>query len=75
MKKFILLATVFAISWIAQAQSTVSALTIENLTNPSGIDLANPRFSWKLSSNKRNTVQTAYEIRVGGNATALNKKT
>ena len=75
MKKFIILAIVFASSCLAQAQSTVSALTIESLTNPIGIDLTNPRFSWKLSSDKRNTVQTAYEIRLAADAALLGKKT
>ncbi|MGH2565272.1 MAG: alpha-L-rhamnosidase N-terminal domain-containing protein, partial [Ginsengibacter sp.] len=39
-------------------------LLVENKENPIGIDVANPRFSWQLISDKRNVVQTAYEIRV-----------
>ena len=37
----------------------------ENRKNPLGLDIQLPRFSWQLNSDKRNTVQTAYEIRVG----------
>ncbi|MEP7141775.1 MAG: family 78 glycoside hydrolase catalytic domain [Ferruginibacter sp.] len=37
---------------------------IENQMNPIGIDISSPRFSWQLSSDKRNTLQTAYEIKV-----------
>lgn len=42
-------------------------LLVENKTNPIVIDAANPRFSWQLVSDKRNVMQTAYEIRVSGN--------
>lgn len=30
--------------------------------NPVGIDVSNPRFSWKLQSDKQNTIQTIYRI-------------
>ena len=46
------------------AQVSVTGLLTENMTNPVGIDAAQPRFSWQLVSYKRNTVQTAYELRV-----------
>ncbi|OIR12914.1 bacterial alpha-L-rhamnosidase [mine drainage metagenome] len=46
------------------AQVTVKNLLCENLTNPIGIDAQQPRFSWQLSSDKRNEHQTAYEIKV-----------
>ena len=52
----------FALSLCAQTK--VSNLLCENLTNPVGIDVAEPGLSWQLSSDKRNTMQTAYEIRV-----------
>jgi alpha-L-rhamnosidase len=47
------------------AQVKVQNLLVENLSNPIGIDAAAPRFSWQLVSNKRNVMQTAYEIKVG----------
>lgn len=31
---------------------------------PVGLDTQQPRFSWKLVSDKRNVLQTAYEIKV-----------
>lgn len=36
----------------------------ENLIDPIGIDNIKPRFSWKITSNTSNTLQTAYEIKV-----------
>lgn len=49
---------------ICFSQVTVKNLLCENLSNPVGIDAAQPRFSWQLSSEKRNVKQTAYEIKV-----------
>lgn len=57
---FILFAAVSNIS----AQSTVSNLLCENLTNPVGLDIKQPRFSWQLVSDSRNVMQTAYEVKV-----------
>ncbi len=37
-------------------------LKCENLINPIGIDEVNPRFSWKLTSDKEEVFQTGYEI-------------
>lgn len=47
------------------AQVSVTNLRTENLLNPIGLDVAQPRFTWQLQSNKRNVMQTAYEIKVG----------
>src|SRR3984893_4662811 len=49
---------------IALAQVQVQHLLCENLSNPIGLDVTKPRFSWQLQSDKRNVTQTAYEIRV-----------
>lgn len=46
-------------------------LTVENLSNPIGIDAKNPRFSWQLVSNKRNVKQTAYEIQLKEGVTTV----
>ena len=43
----------------------ITDLKCENLTNPIGMDEKNPIFSWKLESDKENTVQTRYELTVG----------
>ncbi len=39
-------------------------LRCEYLTNPLGIDVAQPRFSWALEHTERGQVQTAYQLRV-----------
>lgn len=48
----------------AFCQLGVKHLLCEDLDNPISIDVANPRFSWQLVTDKRNTLQTAYEIKV-----------
>jgi len=48
----------------AQPPPAVYDLRLEYLENPLGIEETAPRFFWKLSSDKNNTLQTAYEIRV-----------
>lgn len=63
MKKILLLAISFiAITVSALAQLTVTNLLCENRYNPIGLDITQPRFTWQLSSNQRNTLQTAYEL-------------
>ncbi len=42
------------------------ALTIENLTNPIGIDEEKPRFSWKLESDNTDVFQAEYELEIEG---------
>ncbi|RYE19903.1 MAG: hypothetical protein EOP45_11910, partial [Sphingobacteriaceae bacterium] len=51
----------------------VKGLICEYQTNPVGIDIMKPRFSWKLGSDQRNVLQTAYEIRVGISADQIAK--
>ena len=46
---------------------SAQSLMVENKVNPIGIDAKIPGFSWQLISDKRNVMQTAYEIRVGDN--------
>lgn len=50
------------------SQVSVKNLLCEHMVNPIGLDVARPRFSWQLESAKRNTMQSAYEIRVGSNS-------
>ena len=63
MNKFILLIVCF-IYTSSFAQVTVHHLLIENQSNPTGIDQLKPRFSWQLSSPKKNVMQAAYEIKI-----------
>ncbi|SES18530.1 glycoside hydrolase family 78 protein [Pedobacter rhizosphaerae] len=46
-------------------QIAVKDLTVDHLVNPFSIDNPKPRFSWKLSSSVKNTMQSGYEIRLG----------
>ena len=65
MKKTFLLVFILQIVLLSVfAQLKVQNLLTENLSNPIGIDVQQPRFSWQLTSDKRNTLQTAYEIKV-----------
>jgi alpha-L-rhamnosidase len=52
-------------------QVTVSGLLTENLSNPLSIDTREPRFTWKLISEGRDVLQTAYEITVCEGSKAL----
>lgn len=52
-------------------QLTLSQLRTENRANPLGLETTQPRFSWQLNSERRNTQQTAYEIRVATDERAL----
>jgi alpha-L-rhamnosidase len=67
MKKIFLLLVLQSFIWSSFAQITVKNLLCENRLNPIGIDAAQPRFSWQLSAAKRNTLQTAYELKVNVN--------
>ncbi len=41
---------------------SVTNLTVENLKRPLGIDTAEPRFSWQITSERQDVRQTAYQI-------------
>jgi alpha-L-rhamnosidase len=62
----------FLQNWIV-AQVRISNPVCEYHTNPIGIDVEKPRFSWQIMSNENNTLQAAYEIRVAGTVEGLNK--
>src|SRR5215472_839275 len=47
---------------------TVTQLRCEDLTNPQGIDVTEPRLSWILSSDANDQRQTAYQILVASTA-------
>ena len=53
------------------AQVTVGELRVEYLTNPIGIDVVQPRVSWRIASARRNTMQVAYQIQVAGSEARL----
>ena len=53
------------------ADVTVESLKCEYLDNPLGIDILQPRLSWKMSSNTQGQKQTAYQIIVAGSSEKL----
>ncbi|HEX8060681.1 MAG TPA: alpha-L-rhamnosidase, partial [Cyclobacteriaceae bacterium] len=62
MRKILLLLAFVATSAVAQVK--LQNVLIENRTNPVGLDTKQPRFSWQLVSDKKNVMQSAYEIKV-----------
>ncbi|HXX63065.1 MAG TPA: alpha-L-rhamnosidase, partial [Bacteroidota bacterium] len=50
---------------------SVGDLTCEYEKNPIGLDVPVPRLSWKLASVDRDVMQSAYEIRVGGDSASV----
>ncbi|MBD0353420.1 MAG: alpha-L-rhamnosidase, partial [Flavisolibacter sp.] len=67
-KSLLLFLLINALLMSSFAQVRVTQLLCENRTNPIGLDEKAPRFSWQLSSDRRNMMQTAYEIRVSDDA-------
>jgi alpha-L-rhamnosidase len=65
MKSFRLIIAFLLLAGVLGAQDlAVRDLTLEHKKNPVGIDVLQPRFSWKISGNGFNILQTAYSIRV-----------
>jgi alpha-L-rhamnosidase len=64
-----------SLSLLASAQTpvapAVSGLRVEYLTNPIGIDVLQPRLSWRIASARRNTMQAAYQIQVASSEASL----
>jgi alpha-L-rhamnosidase len=72
MKKISLLLPALLFGMVCFAQVNVQTLLTENLHNPISIDAANPRFSWQIAENRRNVMQSAYQVRVGTGSTRFN---
>ncbi|HEV8134808.1 MAG TPA: glycoside hydrolase family 78 protein [Pyrinomonadaceae bacterium] len=49
----------------------IYSLRVEYKTNPIGIDTPKPRLSWQLQSDRRNVLQSAYQIQVAATQTDL----
>jgi len=65
MKRFRgLLSALALVPIFAFANLQVADLSVDQLSQPIGIDNTQPRLSWKLRSDTPSTLQTAYEIRV-----------
>ncbi|UKT64466.1 glycoside hydrolase family 78 protein [Pedobacter mucosus] len=67
--KIIFFAMVFIYTNVSAQKLSIADLTVENLVNPLSVDYPNPRFSWKLVSETKNTEQVNYEIRLGNTIT------
>ncbi|MBN1765276.1 MAG: family 78 glycoside hydrolase catalytic domain [Sedimentisphaerales bacterium] len=55
----------------APYELTPTSLRCEYRTNPMGIDVLSPRFSWQLKSNERSQKQTAYQVCVASDVRLL----
>ena len=64
MRKLILIVLIQSSVIFCFAQLKVVNPLCENRTNPVGLDVTQPRFSWQLQSDRRNVKQAAYEITV-----------
>jgi alpha-L-rhamnosidase len=67
LKKFVLMIpALIGLSVFGQFRPFIEAtrLRVEYQTNPVGIDVRQPRFSWETKANVRNLNQIAYELRV-----------
>ncbi|WP_300598207.1 alpha-L-rhamnosidase [Niabella sp.] len=60
-----------AIPAVMQAQLAVQGLKCEQLENPVGLDVVQPRLNWQLKSNQYNVKQTAYRIWVASSKALL----
>jgi alpha-L-rhamnosidase len=72
-----LVITLFAVLDIMSANAATT-LAVKNLrceykTDPLGIDVQRPRFSWQLDNSERGVLQKSYEIRVAASASDLAK--
>lgn len=71
---FLLLLTYQQNSEAQQAKSDIlhlQQLKVESRAHPLGIENKLPRFSWQIRSNKRGTIQTAYQILVASSVEKL----
>ncbi len=71
----ILLGIAVAACQPSSGTETPSQLTTEYLTNPMGLDVDTPRFSWILNSDHQDASQTAYQILVSQNEEELRNGT
>jgi len=70
--KIIFLLALLSISAALSSTISVTSLHTEGLTNPLGIDVEIPRFSWKLeATNEQNVIQKSYQILVASSAENL----
>ena len=74
MQRIFLLAIMVLLTTTGFGQVEVTQVYTENRNNPIGLDIEKPRFSWVLSSEKRNVQQSAYQVRVAPTEADLKKE-
>ena len=57
------------------APVSVVGLRVEYMANPVGIGAEQPRLSWRLESDTRNTMQAAYQVQIAASESELNAGT
>jgi alpha-L-rhamnosidase len=68
MKSLRFIIAFLVLAGVASAQElSVKDLSLEHKKNPVGIDVLQPRFSWKISGTGNNILQSAYSVRVASN--------
>jgi len=71
MLKSLIVILLITVRFTAIAAIGVQNLKCEMLHDPLGIDVVKPRLSWQITSDKHNTIQTAYQILVSSSAQKL----
>jgi len=73
--KYVLILLTVLLTFINCSQNpvSVSSLKCDGRINPLGIESMNPRFSWVINSNERDTRQSAYQILVADSPEKLKK--
>ncbi|MDR2804424.1 MAG: glycoside hydrolase family 78 protein [Dysgonamonadaceae bacterium] len=64
MKALVIIVALWCSAGCLQAQMTPAELTCERMRNPVAIETTQPRFGWKLLSDRQGARQTAYQITV-----------
>ena len=71
--KLLILAGLFFAAPLFAAEVTVQGLRCESRTDPLGVDAANPRLDWLITSARRGEAQTAYRVLVASSKERLDQ--
>jgi len=71
---FIVFVFLLSISCQPPKKYEIKDLAVEYLTNPLGVDVEQPRFSWKIFSDESDVKQVAYQIIVGESINEVKKE-
>jgi alpha-L-rhamnosidase len=73
MVKIVLLIFLFFTAFQLSAQTSVEQILCDSRAAPIGVDNERPALSWKLTSQKRDVFQTAYQVLVASDSLTLQK--